>query len=123
MSGTQGSIMSSSVSSLTPLAQIRFWRISRWFTFSAVVASLSLFAIPPAGAQDPADSSQQQPQPSQQQPSQQPPDVQAAPRAQAQDQPAQPDHRPVLSRDTIEQDNPNPQQPHPPQDHHNQDQE
>src|SRR5258708_2095261 len=107
MSGTQGGIMSSSVSSLTPLAQIRFWRISRWFAFSAVVASLSLFAIPRAGAQDPADSSQQHPQPPQQQPEAQP-----APRAQAPDQPAQPDQRRVISRDTIGQDNHNPQPPH-----------
>src|SRR5882724_7523856 len=116
MSGTQGSTMSSSVSSLTPLAQIRFWRISRWFTFSVVVASLSLFAIPRAGAQDPADSSQQQPQPSQQQP-----DAQPVPRVQAPDQPAQPDQRRVISRDTLGQDNQNPQPPQPPQDPQDQD--
>src|SRR5260221_2289922 len=122
MSGTQGSTMSSSVSSFTPLAQIRFWRISRWFAFSVVVASLSLFAIPRAGAQDPTDSSQQQFQPAQQQPRQQQPDVQPAPRAQAPDQPAQPDQRRVISRDTIGQDNQNPQPPQPPQDPHDQDQ-
>jgi len=120
MSGTQGSTMSSIVSSFTPLAQIRFWRISRWFAFSVVVASLSLFAIPRSGAQDPADSSQQQqPQPSQQQPPQQQPDVQPAPRAQA---PDQPDQRRVLSRDTIGQDNQNPQPHQPPQDPQDQDQ-
>src|SRR5258708_21604539 len=104
MSGTQGSIMSSSVSSLTPLAQIRFWRISRWFAFSVVAASLSLFAIPRADAQDPADSSQQ-PQPQQQ------PEAQPVPRAQAPDQPAHPDQRRVISRDTIGQDTQNPQPP------------
>src|SRR5258708_30672166 len=104
--------MSSSVSSLAPLAQIRFWRISRWFTFSAVAASLSLFAIPRASAQDPADSSQQQPQPSQQQPEGR---TQPAPRAQAPDQPAHPDPRRSISRDTSGQANQNPQPPQPPQ--------
>jgi len=117
MSGTKGSTMSSNVLSLTRSAQIRFWRISRWFAFSAVAASLSFFAIPRAGAQDPTDSSQQQVQPTQQQPEAQP-----APQTQAPDQPAQPDQRRVLSRDTIAQDNQNPQPPQPLQDPQDQDQ-
>src|SRR5438477_5574595 len=91
---------------LSQPSQFTISRVSRLFAFSALAASLSLIAIPRAGAaQDPADSSQQQQPQSQQQPDNQP----APP-------PAQHDQRRVISRDTISQDSQNGQDPQDPED-------